>query len=117
MGEMTGEGAAGQLLSSYSRVSLRPSIQLPRNGKRFTYKWEGWGTKHPQTQPLAPPHSFQNFSCHLTHWQKQQGTPSILSSPPFPPGGCSEVLPSYYPLPRPPLLPGLINLSCPWAQT
>lgn len=114
MGEMTGEGATGQLLSSYSRVSLRPSIQLPRNGKRFTYKWEGWGTKHPQTQPLAPPHSFQNFSCLLTHRQKQQGTPSILSPPPFPPGGCSEVLPSYYPLPRPPLLPGLINRSCPW---
>lgn len=35
---------------------------------------------------------------------------------PFPPGGCSEVLPSHYPLPRPPLPLGLINLSCPGVQ-
>lgn len=89
-------------------------IQLPLNVKRFSYKWGGWGTKHPKTQSLGPPHSFQNFSCHLTHRQKQEGTPSILSPPPFPP---RLMLPSYYPLPRPPLLLGLINLPCPWVQT
>ena len=84
MREMTGEGATGQLLSSYSQVSLRPSIQLPRNGKRFTYKWEGWGTNHPQTQPLAPPLSCQNISCLLTHRRSNREHPpssSLLPSP------------------------------------
>lgn len=91
-------------------VFLLP-IQLLLNVKRFSYKWGGWGTKHPKARSLAPPHSFQNFSCHLTHRQKQEGTPSILKPPPFPP---RLMLPGYYPLPRPPLLLlGLINLSCP----
>lgn len=67
-----------------SSVFLLP-IQLPLNVKRFSYKCGGWGTKHPKAQSLAPPHSFQNFSCHLTHRQKWEGTPSILSPPPFPP--------------------------------
>lgn len=34
--KMTGGGAPEQLLSSYSQVSPPPSIQLPRNGKRFS---------------------------------------------------------------------------------
>ena len=37
--KMTGGGTAEQLLSSYSQVSPSPSIQLPRNGKTFSYKW------------------------------------------------------------------------------
>lgn len=66
-------------------VFLLP-VQLPLKAKRYSYKWGGWGTKHPKTQSLAPPHSsFQNFSCHLTHRQKQEGTPLIAGPPPLAP--------------------------------
>lgn len=48
--KMTGGGAPEQLLSSYSQVSPPPSIQLPRNGKRFSQKWGGWGTTSSSSQ-------------------------------------------------------------------
>lgn len=83
---VTRGGAAGDLLSSYSWVSLSPSNSITSERKEASYNWGGWGTKEPQTQSLAPPHSsFQNFSYHLTHKQKQEGTPSILGPPPFSP--------------------------------
>lgn len=91
-----------------------PPIQFLLNVKRFSCKWGGWGTKHPKTQSLAPPHSsFQNFSCYLTHSRSKREHPGSLALLPFPLGWCSEVLLSYYPLLHSPLLIGLINLFCP----